>query len=354
MIIRGAKIQDLNRLLEIYNYEVLNGTATFDIHPQNVLQREEWFNAHNVPHRPLIVAEEDGNAVGYVTLSPYRDKDAYEGTAELSLYVDKNYRRRGIASALMDAVLKYARDDEALHTVISVITADNTVSIDFHKKYGFRYAGTVRNIGVKFGQSLDIVNYTLDVSGDASAGTVEYGIIRGFLSCCPQEESDQKRMLELMGEYDNLLVRDNDLMHFTASAWVFNPSRDKVLMVYHNIYQAWSWIGGHADGCGDLLAVAKKELEEETGVTGARLLSESPVSLEIIGVQAHQKKGKHVASHLHLNVTYLFEVPEDIPLRIKEDENSGVCWRSIEAVRKDAAEPHMNRLYCKILDRLNL
>ena len=67
-----------------------------------------------------------------------------------------------------------------------------------------------------------------------------------------------------------------------------------------------------------------------------------------------EKKGKYIAPHIHLNVTYLFEVEEDVPLRIKEDENSGVMWRNIEDIRADRTEPHMNKLYHKLLNKLNL
>ena len=94
-------------------------------------------------------------------------------------------------------------------------------------------------------------------------------------------------------------------MHFTASAWVLNPSKNKVLMLYHNIYQSWSWSGGHADGEGDLLSVAMKEVKEESGLVSLKPLSDSPISIEILGVQPHYKKQKYVSAHLHLNYTFL-------------------------------------------------
>jgi len=179
-------------------------------------------------------------------------------------------------------------------------------------------------------------------------------IIAAFEPCCEQERADKETILGYIDDGEELLTRENKLMHFTSSCWVMNPERTKALMVHHNIYNAWSWMGGHADGCADLLAVAKKELAEESGVTDARLISEIPITLEMIGVQSHEKKGKYIAPHIHLNVTYLFEVEEDVPLRIKEDENSGVMWRSVEDIRADRTEPHMNKLYNKLLDRLGV
>ena len=179
-------------------------------------------------------------------------------------------------------------------------------------------------------------------------------IIAAFEPCCEQERADKETILSYIDGGEELLTRENKLMHFTSSCWVMNPERTKALMVHHNIYNAWSWMGGHADGCADLLAVAKKELAEESGVADARLISEIPITLEMIGVQSHEKKGKYIAPHIHLNVTYLFEVEEDVPLRIKEDENSGVMWRSVEDIRADRTEPHMNKLYNKLLDRLGV
>lgn len=179
-------------------------------------------------------------------------------------------------------------------------------------------------------------------------------IIEAFVPWNTQETADRQRILQYLSEYEDLLTRENALLHFTSSAWVMNPERTKVLMVYHNIYKAWSWIGGHADGCGDLFDVACRELEEETGLASARAVSLEPISLELIGVQSHERKGRYVAPHIHLNVTYFFEASEASPLRVKDDENSGVMWRNLSAVRRDDTEPHMQKLYGKILDKLRL
>ena len=163
-----------------------------------------------------------------------------------------------------------------------------------------------------------------------------------------RERSDRETMLRCIDRFETVLTRENTLLHFTASAWIQNPGKDKILMVYHNIYRAWSWIGGHADGDADLKAVAARELREETGAEEARCLSERPLSLEILAVQAHEKRGCYVAPHLHLNLTFLFEVEEDCPLCIKEDENAGVAWRCFEEIEKDKSEPHMAEIYRKL------
>lgn len=165
--------------------------------------------------------------------------------------------------------------------------------------------------------------------------------IAAFVPTCQQEELDKKMMLAFMDANPDCLTRDNEVAHMTASAWVVNPARDKVLMVYHNIYDSWSWTGGHADGEADLAAVAYREAREETGIQDLKPLMEGPVSLEIITVDGHVKKGRYVSSHLHMNLTYLFEASEDQALTVKEDENSGVAWIPRDALESYVSEPWM-------------
>lgn len=165
MMIRTAELRDLPELLEIYNYEVVNGTATFDLQPKTLEERRVWFDEHNVDHHPLIVAEIDGRVAGYASLSAYRPKEAYRSTAELSVYISPDFRRRGVATELMETILQIAREDEALHLVVSVITGGNEASIRLHEKFGFNFCGTMHEVGQKFGKYLDIDNYELRVDG---------------------------------------------------------------------------------------------------------------------------------------------------------------------------------------------
>lgn len=154
-----------------------------------------------------------------------------------------------------------------------------------------------------------------------------------------QEEKDKEIMLKYIDTFEQVLTRENELGHFTASSWAVNKERTKVLMIYHNIYQSWAWTGGHSDGEADLLKVAIKELREETGVTEVKVLNAGDIfSLEVLTVDGHIKKGKYVSSHIHLNLTYLLEIDEKEPLHSKEDENSGVQWVPIEEVEKISKE----------------
>ena len=160
-------------------------------------------------------------------------------------------------------------------------------------------------------------------------------------------------MLKYIDTFEDVLTRNNEFGHFTASAWTLNQERTKVLMVYHNIYQSWAWTGGHADGESNLLEVAIRELKEETGVKNVKVLNDNIFSLEIICVNGHVKRGKYISSHQHLNLTYLLEVDEKEILKMKEDENSGVKWINLEDVEKASNEKWMiENVYQKLNDKL--
>ena len=94
-----------------------------------------------------------------------------------------------------------------------------------------------------------------------------------------QEEHDKALILKALREEKDIFTRANALAHMTASAWVVNPQHDKALMVYHNIYKSWSWLGGHADGDENLLNVAIREVKEESGVVDVKPVSKDIFSL---------------------------------------------------------------------------
>ena len=177
--------------------------------------------------------------------------------------------------------------------------------------------------------------------------------IENYIPYNEQEEKDKETILEYMNTFEDVLTRDNEFAHFTASSWAVNKERTKVLMIYHNIYKSWAWTGGHADGESDLLNVAIRELKEETGIKNVKVLDENIFSLEIICVNGHLKRGKYVSSHVHLNTTYLLEVDESETLKIKEDENSGVKWVNIEDVQKVSDEQWIrDNIYMKVNEKL--
>ena len=169
-----------------------------------------------------------------------------------------------------------------------------------------------------------------------------------------QEKRDKALILAFLDQNEDAFSRENRLAHMTASAWLVNPGRDKVLMVYHRLYDSWSWTGGHADGETDLLAVALREAREETGVEHVHPVSREIYSLEVLTVDGHEKRGEYVSSHLHMNVTYLLEAEETDELHICEAETSGVRWFTLEEALAASTEPwFVQRIYRKLNEKLH-
>lgn len=176
--------------------------------------------------------------------------------------------------------------------------------------------------------------------------------IRAYQPCNAQEKADRAVMLDYLEKHEDCLLRSNLIAHFTASIWTVNKERTKTLMVYHRIYDSWSWIGGHADGEEDLKSVALRELREETGVKNAKLVCDSIFSLEVLTVDGHIKRGEYVPSHLHLNVTYLAEADENESLTVKEDENKDVRWFENDEALKASTEPwFVENVYKKLMTK---
>lgn len=170
-----------------------------------------------------------------------------------------------------------------------------------------------------------------------------------------QEAWDKQELQRWLDSGLDVFSRDCRAAHFTASAWVVSPDRKKALMVYHNLYDSWAWMGGHADGQQDLFAVAQREVMEECGLKDLKPLSRDIFSLEVLCVDGHEKKGQYVSSHLHLNVTYLFEADPASPVFIKPDENSGVAWFDVQEVPNKTSEPWFrDRIYAKLMDKSRL
>ncbi len=182
-----------------------------------------------------------------------------------------------------------------------------------------------------------------------------YLAIENYTPINVQESRDKEIMLKYIKNNPNYLNRDNLIGHFTTSIWTVNKERTKTLMVYHNIYDSWSWIGGHADGIEDLSSVAMRELTEETGVSHATLVSKDIFSLEILPVSGHEKKGEYVPTHLHFNVTYLAETKECEDLTVNEKENQAVKWWTFDEALQVSKEPwFVEHIYKKLIAKCKM
>jgi L-amino acid N-acyltransferase YncA len=154
MVIRTAANGDLPRILSIYNHEVLVSTATYDTVPRTETEHRTWFSVHG-PEYPVLVADLDGVVIGWASLSPWSDRAAYSRTAEVSAYVDEKHRGMGIGGRLLQALVEAGRA-RGFHALLARISADNEASVRLHSRLGFSMAGTLREVGEKFGRTLDV------------------------------------------------------------------------------------------------------------------------------------------------------------------------------------------------------
>ena len=177
--------------------------------------------------------------------------------------------------------------------------------------------------------------------------------MKEILGYLPQNGAESSAILQWMERYGDQLLTRMPEGHLTAAGFIFNPERTKTLMIYHNIYRSWAWTGGHADGERDFEAIAMREAQEETGICGLRRLGAGIASMEILPVWAHVRRGVQVPSHLHLNVSYLFEADDSLPLRVAQQENSAVGWIALSELERRVSDPTMLPIYMRLLSRAN-
>ena len=164
-------------------------------------------------------------------------------------------------------------------------------------------------------------------------------------------KKDKEQFLRFIDTFDDVLTRDNIFGHFSASAFLVNKKRNKMIVVYHIINDGWIYPGGHADGDDNLLSVAVREVEEETGLK-AKILDENIYAIQSAPVKGHIKSGKYVSSHIHFDVLYLMEADDRIPLKYKENESKGVKWISFEEADDKTMCDFIRPIHKKIIEKL--
>jgi len=152
--VRPARLDDLSRILDIYNHEVIHSTATYDTDPRSMEEQEHWYTHHGDSY-PVLVAEGDGRVLGWASLSPWAERAAYGGSVEDSVYVAHDARRRGVGRILLRALVDEARR-RGYHAILGRISADNEASMRLHTEEGFETVGLLKEVGIKFGRVLDV------------------------------------------------------------------------------------------------------------------------------------------------------------------------------------------------------
>lgn len=167
-----------------------------------------------------------------------------------------------------------------------------------------------------------------------------------------QEEVDKEYFLKFINKFDDILTRDNLFGHFSASAFVVNKNMDKMVVVYHIINDGWIYPGGHADGSGDLLNVAIREVEEETGLK-TKVLDDKIYAIQANSVQSHMKNQRFVPAHIHFDVIYILQADDTVPLIYREDESKGVKWISFSDATDDSIVPFIRPVHKKLIKKLD-
>lgn len=156
MRIRPARPADLPALLAIYNDAIVHTTASWDLLPLTPVEHAEWYATKTEHRHPILVADAEGEVVGYAAYGPFRAKAGYATTMEHSVYVRNDRRGEGIGRALLVAIIETARAN-GVHALIGGLSADNEVSLALHRSFGFVEVGRLPEVGRKFDRWLDLV-----------------------------------------------------------------------------------------------------------------------------------------------------------------------------------------------------
>ena len=167
--------------------------------------------------------------------------------------------------------------------------------------------------------------------------------ITNFQPANEQESSDKFAALRLINTFGKETLFRTCPVHFTTSVFIFNHDFTKVLLCWHLIDKSWVWLGGHADGNADLMHVIKKEITEESSIPSEKIkfMNDGNIaSLTIFAIPGHEKKGKYVTSHTHIDCAFVAYVTdeENLSLTIKPDENNGLKWVDISDIDTTVAD----------------
>ena len=156
MQVRPARLEDAEAIRTIYNLEVTESTVTFDLVPRTLEQQQAWLVDRSGAHAALVAEAEDGEVMGFGSLSPYRDRPAYATSVEDSVYVARHRQGEGVGKALLGGLVDVATA-HGFHTMLARIVGGHEASIALHLALGFEMVGTEREVGRKQSRWLDVL-----------------------------------------------------------------------------------------------------------------------------------------------------------------------------------------------------
>ena len=153
--------ENIAEALVIYNWYVLNSTATFHLEEVDQDELERMLSVGHPKYQSFVVIA-DNQVCGFCYLSQFRYKEAYDQSAEITLYLNQNSKGKGVGKTTLSYLENVAKEND-INNLIAVITADNTISISLFEKYNYFKVGHLKKIGVKFGKALDVVSYQKEI-----------------------------------------------------------------------------------------------------------------------------------------------------------------------------------------------
>lgn len=153
--IRPRCDEDMARITEIYTHHVLHGASSWELSPPDTAEMSRRASALEEAGYPYLVAEIDGQVVGYAYAGAYRPRPAYRNTVEHSIYIDDTVRRGGIGRILLKSLIDTCTDLGFRQMIAIIGDSQNLQSIEFHEKMGFTHVGKVKSIGYKFDRWMD-------------------------------------------------------------------------------------------------------------------------------------------------------------------------------------------------------
>lgn len=160
-MIRSVRISDAEEIVNIYNYYINETVITFETEELNVLEMEKRI-VKKIENNPWIVYEEDGKILGYAYVSEFNFREAYSKTREITIYIEKDCKGRGIGTILMQELINECKKYE-FHLLVSIITVPNEKSVKLHEKFGFNRAGGLEEAGYKKDKWLDVEYWQLKI-----------------------------------------------------------------------------------------------------------------------------------------------------------------------------------------------